>query len=244
VYQHAQIAYTLRIRNHGPDAARDIELTDVLPPNVSPVQDGFSDYGENGPTSGDTLRWLIPIIKAGETAEVTFKAKVDSIPSNSYAYELVNRARVEGEFDGNVANNSGSASVYAIAGLAPKADELRGFRIHKVKDGESLGEIAQIYFNHPRHWKTIAAANQLADPNLIYPGQELMIPEEVFANGELPDHLRFEPPERPQPETEPPVVEPPTEPQADPSPQPRNSRTGRRNPTLDHNDLARSNRHN
>lgn len=49
---------------------------------------------------------------------------------------------------------------------------------HTVKSGESLSKIAKHYFEDPMKYKEIFAANThiLKDPNLIHPGQELVIP--------------------------------------------------------------------
>jgi len=49
---------------------------------------------------------------------------------------------------------------------------------HKVKSGESLSKIAKHYYGDATKYMTIfnANKNQLKDPNLIYPDQELIIP--------------------------------------------------------------------
>lgn len=49
---------------------------------------------------------------------------------------------------------------------------------HTVKSGESLSLIAKHYFKDPMKYKQIFAANtdKLKNPDLIHPGQELVIP--------------------------------------------------------------------
>lgn len=49
---------------------------------------------------------------------------------------------------------------------------------HTVKSGESLSLIAKHYFKDPMKYKQIFEANtdQLKNPDLIHPGQELTIP--------------------------------------------------------------------
>lgn len=49
---------------------------------------------------------------------------------------------------------------------------------HTVKSGESLSLIAKHYFSDPMKYKQIFEANtdQLKNPDLIHPGQELIIP--------------------------------------------------------------------
>ena len=49
---------------------------------------------------------------------------------------------------------------------------------HVVKSGETLGKIAMQYYGDPMKYKNIFAANSdiLKNPDLIYPDQELIIP--------------------------------------------------------------------
>ena len=49
---------------------------------------------------------------------------------------------------------------------------------HVVKSGETLGKIAKQYYGDPMKYKNIFAANSdiLKNPDLIYPEQELIIP--------------------------------------------------------------------
>jgi LysM repeat protein len=49
-------------------------------------------------------------------------------------------------------------------------------RIYTVKKGDSLWIIAHKYYKDGSEWPTIARANKLRNPNLIYPGQRLKIP--------------------------------------------------------------------
>ena len=56
---------------------------------------------------------------------------------------------------------------------------------HVVASGDSLSKIAKEYLNDPMAYKEVFAANTdtLDDPNVIHPGQELVIP---FPEGRRP----------------------------------------------------------
>ena len=49
---------------------------------------------------------------------------------------------------------------------------------HEVKSGESLSKIAKHYYGDPMKYKAVFEANRniLDNPDLIHPGQELVIP--------------------------------------------------------------------
>ena len=53
------------------------------------------------------------------------------------------------------------------------------YAIHTVQKGESLSLIAKKYYNDPMKYKKIFEANtdQLKNPDLIHPGQDLIIPK-------------------------------------------------------------------
>lgn len=50
---------------------------------------------------------------------------------------------------------------------------------HVVQPGESLSKIAKVHLDNPNRYMDIFNANkdQLKDPNLIHPGQKLVIPK-------------------------------------------------------------------
>ena len=52
-----------------------------------------------------------------------------------------------------------------------------GGRYHVVQPGETLGEIAYIYYSNPRHWQRILNENEeLYDPSDVQPGMRLRVP--------------------------------------------------------------------
>ncbi|MBT9175236.1 MAG: hypothetical protein DDT22_00910 [candidate division WS2 bacterium] len=50
-----------------------------------------------------------------------------------------------------------------------------------VEKGDSLWKIAQMYCGDGSLWPEIAKYNEIKNPNLIYPGQEILIPGEIYA---------------------------------------------------------------
>ena len=54
-----------------------------------------------------------------------------------------------------------------------------GFTVYSVQSGDTLSSIAQEFYGDPARFKTIFQANRnvLDDPDEIFPGQELRIPQ-------------------------------------------------------------------
>ena len=65
------------------------------------------------------------------------------------------------------------AAVLATGAAADQA------RVHRVRPGETLSHVALTNLGNPAFWPIIYEANrdQIKDPSVIYPGQELAIPE-------------------------------------------------------------------
>jgi len=56
---------------------------------------------------------------------------------------------------------------------------------HAVRKGEQMWDIAEKFYGHGRHWRAIAQANPMTDPQTLRPGDELSLPslEEVTGGG-------------------------------------------------------------
>ncbi|HEX6291939.1 MAG TPA: LysM peptidoglycan-binding domain-containing protein [Herpetosiphonaceae bacterium] len=72
-----------------------------------------------------------------------------------------------------------SMSTPAPAPVPPQSGEVQG--LHTVRSGESLWSIAQQAYGNGTGWNTIYQANQhqIANPSMIFPGQELTIPRQL-----------------------------------------------------------------
>jgi nucleoid-associated protein YgaU len=59
--------------------------------------------------------------------------------------------------------------------------------IHKVKSNDSLFKIAKIYYGDESKWYEIFEANRdnMSDPNTLYVGQELLIPDDTVKKSEV-----------------------------------------------------------
>jgi len=61
----------------------------------------------------------------------------------------------------------------------PEETQPQAPKMHVVRSGESLSLISKQYYNDPLKWDAIYQANRdkISDPDVIHPGQELVIPE-------------------------------------------------------------------
>jgi nucleoid-associated protein YgaU len=69
----------------------------------------------------------------------------------------------------------------AIQPLAPPVPPAPGHLArHFVRPGETLWAIAAQQYGYPTVYQDIAGANRIGDPDLIFPGQELVLPAVPF----------------------------------------------------------------
>jgi len=60
--------------------------------------------------------------------------------------------------------------------IRPEPLRARSRETYTVRAGDTLGRIANRYYNDPMQWERIAEANNIRNPDLIYPGQVFIIP--------------------------------------------------------------------
>lgn len=135
--------------------------------------------------------------KAEEAAEARDRVMEKKLIEVFYEYKLpVNDFSVEVEDDAvtvygtadsqadrekailTIGNVRGIASVDdRISVLTPEPEVVQA-QFYEVKGGDSLSKIAKAHYGDPMKYMLIFEANQpmLSDPNLIYPGQMLRIP--------------------------------------------------------------------
>ncbi|MBP1712155.1 MAG: hypothetical protein H6Q42_358 [Deltaproteobacteria bacterium] len=69
---------------------------------------------------------------------------------------------------------------------APEPAEKTAFHTHTVRfSGESISIIASWYTGDLENWKALAAANPTIDPNRIFLGNKILIPENMLKTREL-----------------------------------------------------------
>lgn len=83
------------------------------------------------------------------------------------------------DFSGVQGGGSSTAPSPAPAGPAGPMVGIGGGRSYTVVQGDSLSKIAKHHYGDANKWRKIYEANKdvIKDPDLIYPGQSLRIPE-------------------------------------------------------------------
>jgi nucleoid-associated protein YgaU len=101
-----------------------------------------------------------------------FRIDVPGIPSRPRGTLEVYEVSAE---DGSEINKRVVRIVFGRALVNPYT----GFAVHRVRAGETLSEIADQWFGDPSKFTIIFEANRnvLDDPDVIFPGQQLRIPQ-------------------------------------------------------------------
>ena len=101
-----------------------------------------------------------------------FRIDVPSVPSRARGTLEIFEFSAE---DGSEINKRVIPIVYGRA----LVDPFHGFTIYTVEPGDTLSSIAQEFYGDPDKFRIIFAANrnQLDDPDIIVPGQDLRIPQ-------------------------------------------------------------------
>ena len=107
--------------------------------------------------------------------------------------------------------------VFTLLTTAPCISHASG-KIHIVVKGDTLWDISSFYIYDPFMWPQIWSANrEIENPHLIYPGQEIVIPEIIARVAPPPRDAQ---PPLPAPEPEPAAPEPAPQAVPEPAPEP------------------------
>ncbi|MDF1535099.1 MAG: LysM peptidoglycan-binding domain-containing protein [bacterium] len=121
-----------------------------------------------------------------------------------------------------------AVAVYALfvlmsLSIIPAAVNASG-KVHIVQKGDTLWDLSSFYLYDPFVWPQVWNANRdIENPHLIYPGQEIVIPEKVVRTAVPPVEARpvLPPPEPVMAQPEPaPLPEPASLPEPEPVPEP------------------------
>jgi nucleoid-associated protein YgaU len=66
-----------------------------------------------------------------------------------------------------------------VSGSSSSTAGAKGGRIYTIAKGDTLGKIAKQFYGDAKQWKKIHEANKdiIKNPDLIYPGQVIKIPD-------------------------------------------------------------------
>jgi nucleoid-associated protein YgaU len=80
-----------------------------------------------------------------------------------------------------MASNRGESDVLSIPPVSPArlTQPESTARVHRVQKGETLISLSRHYYGEAGRWRAIHEANKslVPDPNRLFPGQELVIPQ-------------------------------------------------------------------
>ena len=127
------------------------------------------------PTAMTTVargRTVVPVVSATPTSEGTPEATPTSSPEAATSTPHVEATSTPAVAPTStpVPTTAATAAPTAVPTTAPS-----GERTHVVQPGENLFRIS---LHYGMHYETVAAANGIINPNLIYVGQTLTIPAE------------------------------------------------------------------
>jgi hypothetical protein len=103
-----------------------------------------------------------------QTREPVAAARAIEIPAAAIERE---RARVREVERGRIAATRPSTTEERMQTTTRGAS-----RFHTIRAGDTLGRLARYYYGDPMQWGRIVQANNIENPDLIYPGQVFLIP--------------------------------------------------------------------
>lgn len=101
------------------------------------------------------------------------KEVIHTWDQNGYTQELV---VVRNAFEADAPPPPSPAEMNPVRQPKEKVEPKNNARYYVVKKGDTLWNIAKKYYGNGAQYTKIATANAIKNPNLIYPGQKLLIP--------------------------------------------------------------------
>lgn len=161
------------IQTGGPTLAR-VTLETMLPASDSP-------WRRQGTSPADELRQLHAWQKNGSAVGI----RLDPLDLREYYLLSMEEILREGDPDIGIVleltevRKPAATDLTPDAGGVPQEDPDQEFPTrYTVVKGDNLSKIAKRFYGKTSYWKNIYEANldQIKNPNLIYPGQQLVIP--------------------------------------------------------------------
>lgn len=137
------VLYNIKIVNNGPDPARDITLSDVLPGVVS-----ISNFTlQPNSVNQDTVFWQFDVLAVRDSIEISFSAKVEgNIPS--FPFQIINEAHVEAPLEVDPGNSSAIAVVTAIP-ITYDLELSKSANKDSVQIGQTISYLLKVINNGP-----------------------------------------------------------------------------------------------
>lgn len=147
---------------------------------------GLFKFAKNaGDRMGDAMtdNWFVNIFKGKDDDDAKVDASNVRVEQKGDRVILKGRAKTQAEAEKMIiaaGNRQGVSEVESHLDVDKKGPESR---FYEVKSGDTLSKIAKDYYGDAQKYPVIFEANRplLKDPDKIYPGQTLRIPDEPRA---------------------------------------------------------------
>lgn len=149
------------------DASEDVDVDEIaqeIEDHSRIAKEVHQSIRENGELADDP----IDVLQSGN--DIILRGVVDNDHELRLAEQLARD--VEGVADVDVSDLRVHSGAKELA--SEKDDD--GETVYTVQEGDSLSAIAEKYYGDPMEYEKLAQYNQIDDPDLIHPGQQIRIP--------------------------------------------------------------------
>jgi LysM repeat protein len=141
--------------------------TDPFGGSNSPGNEEDSNAANNTPSNDSDPTNRAAANTTGDTSQTGFTSLNNETSDNTAD---TGRANAPGDATGSADDAAGSTDT---AGDSEDAVP----ETYTVQAGDSIWTIAEQFFDHGKHWRAIAQANPMTDPQTLKPGDELRLPD-------------------------------------------------------------------